>query len=223
MTRLSRKKMNRMNIRSRREKEREARRMEILVAAEKVFSRKGFARASMDEVAAAAQFTKRTVYMYFVNKDDLLFAVALEGSKKLFARQQAVLAGEGSGLARIRRAALAYYEFSRDLPDLFRLIEDARHVKPRGKDSACRREFVGYRALMFEEYSKAFQEGTADRSIRRDLDPHKLVYAVVLLLNGFCQALSDAAQSGAFEPDRDAFARYTLDLVTDALRPKPEH
>lgn len=206
--------------RPRREKERQVRRAEIVEAAERIFRRKGFARASMDEVAAEAQFTKRTVYMYFVNKEDLLFAVALEASKRLFTRQQAILAEADKGLAKIRRAALAYYEFSRDLPDLFRLIEDARHLKPRQKDGPGRAAFVRYRADMFGEYGKALRAGVSDGSIRSDIDLNLMVYAFVLILTGFFQALSDAALSGAFEPDPDAFASLTLDLVTDALRPR---
>jgi|WetSurSiteA1Bulk_404760.scaffolds.fasta_scaffold14549_2 AcrR family transcriptional regulator len=208
------------NTRPRQEKERQVRRAEIVEAAERVFRRKGFARASMDAVAAEAQFTKRTVYMYFASKEDLLFAVALAGSKRLFARQQALLAGEGTGLARIRGAALAYYEFSRDLPDLFRIIEDARHLKPRQKDTPARLEFVRFRAAMFEKYGEAFKGGIADGSIRSDLDPERMVYAVVLVLTGFFQALSDATRPGKFDPDSDAFARFTLTLVTDALRPR---
>jgi len=206
--------------RPRREKERQVRRAEIVEAAERIFRRKGFSRASMDEVAAAAQFTKRTVYMYFVNKEDLLFAVALEASKRLFARQQVILAEDDTGLAKIRRAALAYYEFSRDFPDLFRLIEDARHLKPRQNDSPGRAAFVRHRADMFGEYGKALRAGISDGSIRSDIDPHLLVYAFVLVLTGFFQALSDAGQSGTFEPGADAFAGLTLDLVTDALRPR---
>ena len=207
-------------VRPRRAQERQARRAGIIEAAERVFRRKGFARASMDEVAAEAQFTKRTVYMYFVDKEDLLFAVALEASRRLFARQQALLAEDGTGLAKVRRAAQAYYEFSRDMPDLFRLIEDARHLKPRRKDGPGRSAFIRYRTDMFGAYGQALRAGIADGSIRSDIDPHLLIYAFVLVLTGFFQALSDAALSGAFGPDPDAFAGLTLDLVTDALRPR---
>jgi AcrR family transcriptional regulator len=192
----------------RREKERLTRRAEILEAAERVFRRKGFSRASMDEVAAEAQFTKRTVYMYFADKEDLLFAVALEGSRRLFARQRTLLAAEDIGLARVKRAALAYYEFSRDFPDLFRLIEDARHLKPKRKDGQSRKEFIDFRAAMFEAYGKTFREGEL------------MVYAVVLLLSGFIQSLSEATQSGTFGPGPDAFAGFTVDLLADALRPE---
>jgi len=221
---MSRKKMKKAenNSRLRREKERQARRGEILEAAERIFRRKGFARASMDEIAAEAQFTKRTIYMYFVDKEDLLYAVALEASKRLFVRQQAILAEEGAGLAKIGRAALAYYEFSRDLPDLFRLVEEARHLKPRRKDTPGRSAFVRYRSDMFAEYGKALRAGISDGSVRSDIDPELLVYAFVLVLTGFFQALSEAAAAGAFESGADAFARLTLNLVTDALRP-PSH
>ena len=77
----------------RREKERQARQAEIVAAAEKIFCRRDYADASMDEIAKEAQFTKRTVYQYFTNKEDLYCAVALEGNKRFFARQQAAMAG----------------------------------------------------------------------------------------------------------------------------------
>lgn len=213
-------KKNAADVRPRRDQERQVRRAGIIEAAERVFRRKGSARASMDEVATEAQFTKRTVYQYFVNKEDLLFAVALEASRRLFARQQAILAEDGPGLAKVRRAAQAYYEFSRDKPDLFRLIEDARLLKPRPKDVPGRSAFIRCRTEMFEAYGQALRAGIADGSIRSDIDPHLLIYAFVLVLTGFFQALSDAALAGTFGPDPDAFAGLTLDLVTDALRPR---
>jgi AcrR family transcriptional regulator len=203
----------------RREKERQARRGEILEAAERIFRREGFARASMDAIAAEAQFTKRTVYKYFDDKEDLLYAVALEASKRLFVRQAAILAQEEPGLAKIRRAALAYYEFSRDLPDLFRLVEEARRLKPRRKDTPGRSAFVRYRTDMFGEYGKALRAGISDGSVRSDIDPDLLVFAFVLVLTGFFQALSEATAAGTFASGADAFAKLTLDLVSDALRP----
>lgn len=48
---------------------------QILEAALDVFSEKGFARATMDDVASAAGITKGTIYLYFRGKEDLLLAV----------------------------------------------------------------------------------------------------------------------------------------------------
>jgi AcrR family transcriptional regulator len=53
----------------------ESTRRKILDAAYELFYRKGFSRVGVDEVAAFAQITKRTLYYHFASKDDLLAAV----------------------------------------------------------------------------------------------------------------------------------------------------
>lgn len=50
-------------------------RRRILDAAYELFHRKGFSRVSVDDIAAAARFTKRTLYYHFETKDALLAAV----------------------------------------------------------------------------------------------------------------------------------------------------
>lgn len=47
----------------------------IIASAASVFARKGFQKASMDEVAAAAGLTKGAIYWHFKSKHDLLFAL----------------------------------------------------------------------------------------------------------------------------------------------------
>jgi AcrR family transcriptional regulator len=54
----------------------------ILDAAYKLFRRRGYTRVSIDEIAAAAAVTKRTLYYHFESKDSLLAAV-LEAQHKL--------------------------------------------------------------------------------------------------------------------------------------------
>jgi len=50
----------------------EERRRHILEAAARVFARKGFAQATMKEIAAEAGIAPGTIYLYFENKADLL-------------------------------------------------------------------------------------------------------------------------------------------------------
>lgn len=47
----------------------------IIASAARVFAHKGFQRASLDEVAAAAGVTKGAIYWHFKNKNDLFFAM----------------------------------------------------------------------------------------------------------------------------------------------------
>lgn len=53
----------------------------ILIAAEKVFSEKGFNKATIAEIAKLAHVAEGTVYEYFETKEDLLFSIAYERFK----------------------------------------------------------------------------------------------------------------------------------------------
>jgi AcrR family transcriptional regulator len=56
-------------------------RTQILDAAYGLFWRQGFLRVSMDEIAARADVTKRTLYQHFRSKDDLIAAALAQSSE----------------------------------------------------------------------------------------------------------------------------------------------
>lgn len=60
---------------TRREREKLAHRQEIMDAAMRVFSQKGFFNATIDEIAQEAEFSKGALYLYFSSKEDLLFSI----------------------------------------------------------------------------------------------------------------------------------------------------
>jgi AcrR family transcriptional regulator len=55
--------------------DRNAKSLKLIEAAARVFARKGYEAALMDDVAAAARVSKGCLYDYFDNKEDLFFAV----------------------------------------------------------------------------------------------------------------------------------------------------
>ena len=66
-----------MGIIERKEREKEARRNQILDAAERVFQTKGVQPATMDDIAHDAEIAKGTIYLYYRNKDELQLGVML--------------------------------------------------------------------------------------------------------------------------------------------------
>ena len=64
-------------IRKRKEREREQRIQTILKSAERIFFSKGYARATMDEIAMAAELSKPTIYQYFKTKEDLYLSLVI--------------------------------------------------------------------------------------------------------------------------------------------------
>ena len=67
-----------MGIYERKRREREQRRDQILRAAKKVFSFKGFNRATMEEIAGEAELSPGTLYIYFKNKEELHTSLSIE-------------------------------------------------------------------------------------------------------------------------------------------------
>ncbi len=76
-------KINETENLSRREREKAAHRQEILDAAVKVFAEKGFHSATLEEIAQKAEFSKAALYLYFTNKEDLLYNVLYEAFERL--------------------------------------------------------------------------------------------------------------------------------------------
>jgi AcrR family transcriptional regulator len=113
-----------MSTRQRRAREKELRRRSILDAARAVFFEDGFHLATVDDVAARAEVSKGTVYLYFESKETILAHLLLEGLDELvavldeaYAAERDIAPGE-----RLRRLAMGYLNFFQANPHYFRLI-----------------------------------------------------------------------------------------------------
>ena len=66
-----------MGIQERKEREKGRRRQQIMIAAKRVFSLKGFNKATMEDIANEAELSPGTLYLYFKNKDELCASLSL--------------------------------------------------------------------------------------------------------------------------------------------------
>ena len=66
-----------MGIKERKEREKERRRQQIMVAAKRVFSRQSFNKATMEDIAKEAELSPGTIYLYFKNKEELFASLSL--------------------------------------------------------------------------------------------------------------------------------------------------
>jgi AcrR family transcriptional regulator len=111
-----------MGIKERKVREKEARREEIIDAAESVFFEKGLAPATMDEIAEAAELSKGTLYLYYPSKEDLFLAVCLRGTHIMEAMfERAISTGEPTILL-IRNLGDAYFEYFMKHRNYFRTM-----------------------------------------------------------------------------------------------------
>jgi AcrR family transcriptional regulator len=104
-----------MGIQERKERERERRRQQIIVAAKRVFSDKGFNRATMEDIAKEAELSPGSLYLYFKNKDELYASLSLRILQYLLIRLDHVSLNKELNpeqkVAALTDAMLDVYEF----------------------------------------------------------------------------------------------------------------
>ena len=82
-------------------REREVKREAVIRAAAHAFNRKGYHNTSLDDIAAALEVTKPTVYYYVQNKEQLLFECFVTGVEALRASFHEVKQQKVSGRERL--------------------------------------------------------------------------------------------------------------------------
>ena len=106
--------------------ERRARtRTQLLEAAARVYARRGFDGATLDEVAEVAGFTKGAVYDHFGSKENLLFALLDEHLAAQIAEQIGLFDPQKETAERPRAGADRWMSEVQDDPDAFRLFVEA--------------------------------------------------------------------------------------------------
>jgi AcrR family transcriptional regulator len=102
---------------NRREQERQHRRAMLLEAAGRVFGRKPFFEATMQDVASEAEIGMQGLYEHFPSKQELYEQVMQTRAEAFLERSQKALAQAGGGpLERIRVLAQVYAESFQDRP-----------------------------------------------------------------------------------------------------------
>lgn len=106
-----------MGIQERKEREKERRRQQIMVAAKRIFADKGFGRATMEDIANEAELSPGTLYLYFRSKDELCVSLSLRVLQYLLIRMehlnddsQTDSAGKDK-IVQLKKALLDVYEF----------------------------------------------------------------------------------------------------------------
>jgi AcrR family transcriptional regulator len=200
---------------------RERQRRRILDAAERLFDERGIDRATMADIISASGLRASTMYQYFSNKDDIVWAIlgevlagmaaqakeAIETAKTALDKITALLELMADGLAEDRAKVrfLAQFDamYARDWP-AERLLTLEAQINPLG---------FGYFATLI-------REGIADGSLRADLDPDLTMHAVINTVIGAQRRLASLGNRVELEYGQpvDRLFRETIRVILLGLR-----
>lgn len=171
----------------------------ILDVAIRLFTEKGFAATTMDEVAKTAKISKGLTYFYFKNKEDLYLAM----TKKAFDELKDVFRDiyknkSRTGLDMITELANNYVRFARSSRIYYQAVLDFLGTVQQYNDENLRQK-INPLILQSEHFQKLLEihhdcakigaqmvaQGTKDGSIRAELNPEVAFYTVWAMLIGY--------------------------------------
>ena len=198
----------------------------IVDIARNVFVARGYEGTSVPAIADAAGYNKRTIYLYFKDKEDIFLAVVLrcmELLKSSFLDAAQLIPEKKAGL---KEFAWAFFGFAEKYPEFMDLIMvyESRHFvyheadKPdhySKRQAACQKVSDDIADRVTATIEKAVKNG----SIVTDLAPRQLMLLLWGQIFGVIQILRIREKNfeGAFGLSRDALFTHFVDLMQTAL------
>ena len=106
----------------RQEKGKKNRRLEVLDAARELFFSNGYRGTTIQQIARHAGYSKRTVYLDYLNKDELFITVCAEGGELLLEQLREIPLDGSQSEEYINSFINVYIAFSSEHREYFRMI-----------------------------------------------------------------------------------------------------
>jgi AcrR family transcriptional regulator len=203
-----------MPIHERQIRDRERRRQQIIAASKRVFVAKGVSKATIKDIAAEAELSPGTLYIYFKNKDELYSSLSIRMLKHLSLRLQRVKERQDFShterIAAVKEALCDAYEM--DPPVFIALMrlqasEMLENISPDLLDQilGLSRRCVDTLAEIFSKTTDTDPAGLPERDPRQD---------ALILLSLFSGLVLWEESKRALDPRKD-FLKATLDVAFD--------
>ncbi|MBC8263392.1 MAG: TetR/AcrR family transcriptional regulator [Anaerolineales bacterium] len=209
-----------MTTAQRRARDKARRQQEILEAAKEVFFEKGIHQATVDDVAAQAEISKGTVYLYFQSKESILAHLLLEGLSILLPQLETAYAPQEplSAEKHLRQLVEAYWQFAQTYPDYFRLLLALDRGRFRERVPAeMYQQILAESTRGLELAAKAIQQGAEEGAFTAD---DSLLTAGVLwgALNGALALMANPVRQEMIPAEPKAVFDATFELFLRGLR-----
>jgi AcrR family transcriptional regulator len=169
----------------RRKKEKENRKNSILKAARKLFFERGFKSVTVDLIAAKAEVSKGSIYLYFDSKEEIytqiLISANIERHKEIenFARQ------EGTASELLLKYARVYVDFFLENNELFRILMTFMlHSENMNLTEEQNTQLIHTTNENIRTVSEILQKGVATGEFSDQIDIRQGQNAIWGLLNG---------------------------------------
>ncbi|MBP2325924.1 AcrR family transcriptional regulator [Kibdelosporangium banguiense] len=194
-------------------------RADILDVATAEFADKGYAGARVDEIAARTSTTKRMIYYYFGNKEQLYIAVLERAYTGIRTLEQNLDVEHLDPVDAIRQLAELTFDHHESHPDFVRLvsIENIHRAEHIAQSSVL----TGLANPALDVLARILERGRRAGIFRDDVDPldvHMVISAFCVFRTANRHTFNAIFKRDMLDPDtRDHYRRMLGDLVVAHL------
>lgn len=157
----------------------------LLSAALVVFSRKGYAATTLNDIADEAEVTRGAIYWHFGSKAELYNALVQERFAETFAGLSDVLSQPGAPSDRLRHFLLWTVDLVEDDPNYRAVLELTLFKTEASEDlSEGIAQKVSSIANLVSQYEDLISQAVEQGEFRRDLDVNAAALAALALTTG---------------------------------------
>jgi len=183
----------------------------VLKAALSVFSTKGYAAATLDDVATVAKVTRGAIYWHFKNKADLYNTLVEEMSARGASIVQNAVAEGGTLIDILRRVFISQCALIEDDKEARAVMELALFKTGLDPDlQAGRKKQIEAGNALIAGIADAMKMGVSQGILRDDMDPTDMARAFIAFENGAIQQWLASPKSFSLKKSAESFAEILI-------------
>ena len=151
---------------SRKEREYQARREEILEAAERLFAQNGFHNSTVAEIAKESEFAIGTIYQFFKNKEELYYTMMIEKFDLLYTTIQKEVGKKKNCLEKLSCLVAEVLSFIEQHVDFFKIFTWELNVLKPNMENKLKEQLINKHFTYIKLISDVIKEGIDERKLK---------------------------------------------------------
>ena len=214
---------------SRKQRETNLRKQNIIKAAEKLFLANGYEDTTMNQIANESEFSKGTLYNYFKSKDDLYLAIGTKAYEIIIDYTKFFVENKDPGVDQLKAVGYAYYEFTKNYPDYAHIFHDIAIKLPniaqksKEKLTVNEKEYLNRSEAYGEQFRDVIVKAIKTKSIRSDKDPILIGFTLFMVTSGIMKELEQHQNTlETMEFNGDDIIDFVFEMIAEGLKPREE-
>ena len=183
---------------------REQRRKLIMRAALKIFSKKGYSPTALDEVAQEAGIAKGTLYLYFKDKEDLIYNTIMSVLDHLKERMIDGIPSDLPPLKTLERIAFILFDYFRENDEFYNIYLTILNYNLISNYNHLFESMVSRKRDLYDYEFQLVEQAKQQGQIRKDMQTMDMVMAFDGIVMNILDQLFIMKKDVEFDPEQKA-------------------